>query len=101
MDQWILKLKKINSKAVILLVGLKSDLVSSQFSGSIKSMIRKRGINRHVVCSAKTLNGVDNVFNEAVLLCTEQKSFCNKIVSIFLSVLSLLKRLYKQILESL
>ena len=92
-NHWILKLKKINSKANILLVGLKSDLVNSEISDNINKIMTKRGINRYVICSAKTLDGVNNVFNEAVLLCTSQnKTFCDKIISLFFSVLNLLKR---------
>ena len=72
--KWMPELRRFEKRAKIILVGLKSDLRSSkQKSGSVivtteeaLKLAKKSGAKRYLECSAKTQQGLHDVFDEAI-----------------------------------
>ena len=78
---WIPKLEHFNSKASILLVGLQSDVKKDILSIKANQIAQQKQL-KYIECSAKTNNGVNNVFNQSILIfLNKNKSLCEKIIS--------------------
>ena len=80
-NKWYPMMQSIDSNAKFILVGMKSDLKDSIkdqiISIHAKDIANKLNLSKYVECSAKTLKGIKQVFDEAILACLNQSDRVN------------------------